>query len=642
MSDLTERLKLLIEANADGAIKQLKAVGDGAEAQVGGKGVDALKKFTGNSSMVTGALGKVQNAISSISAPVAIAGAGFAAAGLALAKFAFDGVEQFSAVTLEVTQFQRATSASAEDSSKLVFALKELGVPADNLVKGFFKLEQTVGRGKDKLDEYGVSVARNKDGSFNLTGTIENMAVAFQKTQDPAKRSAMLFDAFGRAGASMAVILGQSKDKLKELFAEAGKDHQIFSQEDLQRGIEYRESLESLHSAFQGVEIEVGQALVPTLTKLASTLTSTIHGIDSLAKSGGGIGGLFHSLASAAAPFLDVVDLVGKSSDKSKTSTDGLSRATSSLSDSLSEGGVSSENAAAAAMTLEQAEQLAGQSTANMTDKQKEQVKAAQDQLTAFQNLQNAVASTISSDIAYTQSQLGVQQALNSLAKATKDNADAKGLDADKALALKQAQDGLTQSIQSEATAAAKKAQDDLGPNATATQKAIAGHQAYEAELNKLSTSSIPAVRFVAGLLLQQAQQYDRTWTGTFTANTTLADASINELIAKGQTWSQLYHQGLVYGPPVPGKAVGGPVSGNKAYLVGEKGPELFVPKSSGTVVPNDALMGGVGRPVSMGGGTTYQISVNVGPSADKASVGAAVVDAIKQYERRSGTAWRS
>lgn len=38
--------------------------------------------------------------------------------------------------------------------------------------------------------------------------------------------------------------------------------------------------------------------------------------------------------------------------------------------------------------------------------------------------------------------------------------------------------------------------------------------------------------------------------------------------------------------------AEGGPVQGNEAYVVGEKGPELFVPNASGTIVPNNMIMG--------------------------------------------------
>jgi hypothetical protein len=39
-------------------------------------------------------------------------------------------------------------------------------------------------------------------------------------------------------------------------------------------------------------------------------------------------------------------------------------------------------------------------------------------------------------------------------------------------------------------------------------------------------------------------------------------------------------------------KADGGSVSTGKAYVVGERGPELFVPNSSGTIVPNDQMGG--------------------------------------------------
>lgn len=42
----------------------------------------------------------------------------------------------------------------------------------------------------------------------------------------------------------------------------------------------------------------------------------------------------------------------------------------------------------------------------------------------------------------------------------------------------------------------------------------------------------------------------------------------------------------------VKAKALGGPVMKNKPYIVGERGPELFVPNSSGDIVPNNQLGG--------------------------------------------------
>lgn len=56
------------------------------------------------------------------------------------------------------------------------------------------------------------------------------------------------------------------------------------------------------------------------------------------------------------------------------------------------------------------------------------------------------------------------------------------------------------------------------------------------------------------------------------------------------------------------GMASGGPVSANRPYVVGEEGPELFVPSLSGNIVPNNKLgrMGG-GR-----GGGVFQQNINI------------------------------
>jgi tape measure domain-containing protein len=43
----------------------------------------------------------------------------------------------------------------------------------------------------------------------------------------------------------------------------------------------------------------------------------------------------------------------------------------------------------------------------------------------------------------------------------------------------------------------------------------------------------------------------------------------------------------------LPGRAAGGPVSSGQTYMVGERGPELFVPGRSGTIVANDKMGGG-------------------------------------------------
>ena len=88
-------------------------------------------------------------------------------------------------------------------------------------------------------------------------------------------------------------------------------------------------------------------------------------------------------------------------------------------------------------------------------------------------------------------------------------------------------------------------------------------------------------------------------------------------------------------------KAKGGPVSGGSPYMVGEKGPELFVPNTSGNIVPNNKLGGG-------GGGAT-SVVVNVDAKGSSASgdsgagkqlgglIGAAVQAELIKQQRPGG-----
>ena len=71
-------------------------------------------------------------------------------------------------------------------------------------------------------------------------------------------------------------------------------------------------------------------------------------------------------------------------------------------------------------------------------------------------------------------------------------------------------------------------------------------------------------------------------------------------------------------------RASGGPVNAGRAYLVGERGPELFVPGASGGIVPNGA----------MGGGMVYAPTINIDSRADRQQVMSDVQRALAQNNR--------
>jgi hypothetical protein len=67
-------------------------------------------------------------------------------------------------------------------------------------------------------------------------------------------------------------------------------------------------------------------------------------------------------------------------------------------------------------------------------------------------------------------------------------------------------------------------------------------------------------------------------------------------------------------------RASGGPVAMGQSYLVGERGPELFTPSTSGNITPNGAM-----------GGNTITVNVNGGDPNS-------IVRALQQYVRQNGS----
>jgi hypothetical protein len=75
------------------------------------------------------------------------------------------------------------------------------------------------------------------------------------------------------------------------------------------------------------------------------------------------------------------------------------------------------------------------------------------------------------------------------------------------------------------------------------------------------------------------------------------------------------------------GRAAGGPVSAGTTYLVGEKGPELFTPSGSGTIIPNGSL-----------GGSSNVINITVNGAIDPISTARQITQILNREATLSGT----
>ena len=131
---------------------------------------------------------------------------------------------------------------------------------------------------------------------------------------------------------------------------------------------------------------------------------------------------------------------------------------------------------------------------------------------------------------------------------------------------------------------------------------------ATTAQLNKLTEESSKIFMDAGGIIAQGFE------------DAILSGQKLGEVVrALGQDLLRLIFRQQITAPLAKGigdalfagfRAEGGPVGAGGAYVVGEKGPELFVPHSSGSIVPNGAMG-------SSGGGTggvnvTYNIAAGV------------------------------
>jgi hypothetical protein len=121
-----------------------------------------------------------------------------------------------------------------------------------------------------------------------------------------------------------------------------------------------------------------------------------------------------------------------------------------------------------------------------------------------------------------------------------------------------------------------------------------------------------PGYEAMQGIMDRLAASMKRDTTVTVTT----INRSVNEVLGN-------------FGGP---RALGGPVNPSKSYLVGERGPELFVPNIAGTIVPNGGSAGGAAV-----GGSMITVNVTAGMGTDGAQVGEQIVSALRAYERRNG-----
>ena len=661
MATFTERLELLITASSTQAVSALKKTGDETEA------LTVKQKAMGLAS------GGAKKALQELGVPAETAaqalglaaGAGVAFAAVKVGQAAFDMAQHFADATSEVRAFQRVTGASAEDASRIVAVTKVLGVNTDAASTAFFQLSKRIGQNKDTLDEHGASVVKNADGTTNMVATVESAATAFQNMSDPAERAAFVMENFGKGGAALIPLLSKSRQELDEFFKAAEAHHEIFTQDDLDRGREFSVAMRELNQTFQGFKTEIGAAVIPVFTEGIKDATAGLEAMDRAVSAigdglgtfgrsvgpvvkqlSGGIVDIQHTFDDVGDSLLNAIPGVGVTKqlgeffglfDSGSSDTQKFTDAQQKGADAVQK---MNELAAAGKVNTKEyadAHRDAAAAAATVSAASAQVAQSMQDEATAAFDATQAHLALAQANLGVQGSMLNLRQALDDQTKAQHDANDAAQFGVDQSANVEAADIKVQQSILAVVDAAQKRAIQALGPSSTAEQQHAAAVDATTTALENMA-ATVPGT---IGELQKLGYQVLTLPNGEIvvTANTTQAEQQLAALQRQIGEFLTLAQNTPGFGANFTGLGASS-ASVAPARPTGPAGvpAELVAPMALAAAPAAPAVSPRFGAGAVPASGLTFVVNVTTrGLGADAPEIQRAVVDALRGYVSRNG-----
>lgn len=582
--------------------------------------------------------GDISGAMDKIKAGLGAFGVGVSVAGLALL------VRQTADMGDELYKMSQRVGVSVENLSTLRYAADLSGVSLGDLDSLLVKLNKKLGEaaaGSENaagfLKQFGIDVADVKNGTLGTDEALKRIADRFANTPDGINKSAAAVEAFGKAGASIIPFLNQGRDAIDALQTEASKLGLQISTETAQRMEAFNDQLRTLQFASEGAMVAIVGSMLPAIEGITKAMRdATIEG----GKFAGFMAGLQTALTGTD-QYKNDEQLVELTERKLQLEQD--------IAGARNQGNQVRVNVFSAELAKVEA-QL--KTTLTYRQALEETAKAEEEAARRREKLKTT----------------GAQLALPGTPKATERARDRTAENERAARAQVEAEEQATRDI-GEAWRAWEQQQVK---NQEETAKAVAEmwRQVYQAIDDEQARAIEEGQRYLDALAkkTEEVDNFARDVGLTFSSSFEDAIVEGRKLqdvleglsrdllrIVARKTLTEPLGQSIsdalrgspgpqqLSGPTEGGnffdsalkflgfRAGGGPVQPGGAYVVGERGPELFVPNAAGSVVPNGAM------------GSVQVNVINNGPpvaaqsSAPRIDAGRMVVDVVLTAARQDG-----
>ena len=217
------------------------------------KKVDAQATAFGTASTALGGFGKVLGAL------------GIAVTAGSMVKLAKDTIDYAD----DLNDMSMRTGVAVETLSSLKLAAENSGTSLGAIAQGFKFLNRDIAEGGKKLGEFGISLA-DKAGNVKSTEQVFlDVADAISRMDDPAQRTALAMDVFGRSGTDLIPMLMEGKKGLQGMMQAARETGNVITTEAAAGADTFNDSLGLLKSAMSGLLIG---AITPLMKPLGALI----------------------------------------------------------------------------------------------------------------------------------------------------------------------------------------------------------------------------------------------------------------------------------------------------------------------------------------------------------------------------------
>jgi hypothetical protein len=550
------------------------------------------------------------------------------AAGAALFTFAKAGVDAFQKLAIESGKFADATGLAVDQASRWVEVSGDIGIETGTVETAIGKMNKVLGTSPGLFKELGVEVATTKDGTKDANETFLNVIDRLQKIKDPAEKARVATQLLGKGWQSMAELINQGSSTLRNSLADVSES-KVIDAEELAKAKEYRDTMDALKGKFEDISLALGQELVPLLTDAASWLekissyeigeNSTLGWIFKLGK---------WNIDRTLYPFKKIGEAVeaiagsGKDAEvlpeTMRSAADETDRFNRAALNQIPQ--ITNTFEKLAGQVKKTADEYSADTWERFYEDQKQIIDVINpDKIDNFRLKLDDLAGVMSADTW----ERFMTDLDDPIVRILPDRLDKVRVATERVYyELKNASDAwdiLTGNLNEEvALDDAKIALEELQ---------IAANNAFGSGSQKLIDEyDIKAAEF-ADQLSKIAGEMDNISSKQilfkFKTEGPAAALEYARYLARGAEYGGLSQYDALTLAGISGglqfRASGGPVRQGGSYIVGEKGPELFTPGSSGSITPNNAL-----------GGANITVNVNGGDPNS-------IVRALQQYVRQSG-----